>query len=85
MDIGFITTILKVGINDGLVVFPIVLGVALLYQHLKVIDIHVDGSVVLSGLAAAYAWRLSGGSYALSLIAAIVDCNCPAGTFIVCL
>ena len=64
-------SILKIGFSDGLIWFPIVLGVGLLYTYFKEIDISVDGIAVLSGIACAFVWRTTE-SYTLSILAGIL-------------
>jgi hypothetical protein len=63
MDLD-LANIIRIGLADGLVWFPFVLGVGLLYTYFKEIDISVDGIAVLSGIGCAFIWRLSG-SYLL--------------------
>ena len=48
--------ILRLGLFDGLVWFPFVLGIGLLYKHLKIIDVSIDGTAVISGIACAWIW-----------------------------
>lgn len=70
MDVNLFD-ILRIGFADGLVWFPFVLGVGLLYTYFKEIDISVDGIAVLSGIGCAFVWRMSD-SYLLSLLAGIL-------------
>lgn len=63
--------ILKIGFLDGLIWFPFVLGIGLLYKHLKIIDVSIDGTAIICGIACAWIWTLSG-SYTLSIFGAIV-------------
>lgn len=56
MDLS-IGNILLIGLNDGLLWFPLVLGIGLLYEYLKEIDVSIDGIVILSGIATAFAWQ----------------------------
>jgi putative ABC transport system ATP-binding protein len=61
--------ILRLGFVDGLVWFPFVLGIGLLYKHFKVIDVSIDGTTVISGIACALVW-IHTRSYSLSIAAA---------------
>jgi len=63
--------ILSIGLRDGLIWFPLVLGVGLLYSKFKEIDLSVDGVTVISGIVSGLVWNATR-SYALSIIAAIV-------------
>ena len=63
--------ILSIGLRDGLIWFPLVLGVGLLYSKFKEIDLSVDGVTVISGIMSGLIWNTTH-SYALSIIAAIV-------------
>ena len=66
-----INDIMSIGVSDGLVWFPLVLGVGLLYAYFKEIDISVDGIAVLSGIACAVVWRATE-SYLLSVLSAVL-------------
>ncbi|MDH4316833.1 MAG: ATP-binding cassette domain-containing protein [Desulfobulbaceae bacterium] len=70
MDVN-ISDILRIGLADGLIWFPFVLGVGLLYSYFKEIDISVDGIAVLSGIGCAFVWRYYD-SYTLSILAGII-------------
>jgi ABC-type lipoprotein export system ATPase subunit/ABC-type uncharacterized transport system permease subunit len=61
--------ILRIGFVDGLIWFPFVLGIGLLYKHFKVIDVSIDGTAVMSGIACGWVW-LQTHSYGLSIAAA---------------
>lgn len=63
--------ILRIGFLDGLIWFPFVLGIGLLYKHLKIIDVSIDGTAIICGIACAWIWTLSR-SYTLSIFGAIV-------------
>jgi ABC-type multidrug transport system ATPase subunit/ABC-type uncharacterized transport system permease subunit len=63
---------IKVGFSDGLVWFPFVLGIGLLYKHLKIIDVSIDGAAIICGIACAWAWLITK-SYTLSVIAALLS------------
>ncbi len=65
---GSLTDILRIGLADGLLWFPIVLGVGLLYTYFRELDVSVDGIAILSGISCAIVWRASG-SYFLSITA----------------
>ncbi len=62
--------ILWLGFTDGLLWFPFVLGIGLLYKHFKVIDVGIDGAAVISGIACGWVW-IHTQSYVLSVSAAI--------------
>jgi putative ABC transport system ATP-binding protein len=62
--------IAQIILRDALVVYPVVLGVGLLWSHSRILDVSVDGVVVLAGIACAAAWRTSH-SYAISVGAAV--------------
>lgn len=62
--------ILIIGLRDGLLWFPLVLGLGLLYSKLREIDVSVDGVAVVSGLVAGTVWN-STRSYPLSIIVAM--------------
>lgn len=70
MDIGF-SEIIRIGFADGLLWFPFVLGVGLLFTYFKEIDVSVDGIAVISGIGCAFVWR-SSESYMLSIISGIM-------------
>lgn len=70
MDIS-VTDILRIGIADGLIWFPIVLGVGLLYTYFRELDVSVDGNVVLSAIVSAFVWRATE-SYSLSIAAGAI-------------
>lgn len=68
---GFLE-IIKVGFSDGLVWFPFVLGIGLLYKHLKIIDVSIDGTAIICGIACGATWLLTK-SYSLSILAALAS------------
>ena len=70
MGIG-VGEIVSIGVSDGLIWFPLVLGVGLLYTYFREIDISVDGIAVLSGIACAAVWRASD-SYLWSIVSAVL-------------
>lgn len=63
--------IAKIGFSDGLTWFPFVLGIGLLYRHLKLIDISIDGTAIAAGIACGFVWNVTK-SYPLSILAAIL-------------
>ncbi len=63
--------IIRIGFVDGLIWFPFVLGVGLLYKHFKVIDVSIDGTAVISAIACGWLW-IQTHSYALSITAAVL-------------
>lgn len=63
--------IAKIGFSDGLIWFPFVLGVGLLYRHLKIIDVSIDGTAIAAGIVCGLVWNLTK-SYPLSILAAIL-------------
>jgi ABC-type lipoprotein export system ATPase subunit/ABC-type uncharacterized transport system permease subunit len=67
---GF-SEILRLGFADGLIWFPFVLGIGLLYTHFKVIDVSIDGTAVMSAIGCAWVWTRTG-SYSLSLGGAVL-------------
>lgn len=69
MDVS-LSDVLRIGLADGLVWFPFVLGVGLLYTYFKEIDISIDGIAVLSGIGCAFVWRMSD-SYILSILTGV--------------
>ena len=70
MDVQF-SDILRIGFSDGLIWFPFVLGVGLLYTYFKEIDISVDGIAVLSGICCAFTWKITE-SYFISILAGVI-------------
>lgn len=77
-----LANILSICTRDALIAFPLVLGVGLLYSHLRVLDVSVDAVAVLAGITCAIVWRESQ-SYSLSLASAIL---CGIGcSWIVCI
>lgn len=66
-----ILQILRIAISDGFVWFPMVLGVGLLYTHLKIIDVGIDGVIIFSGIACAWLWNTTH-SYGISLVGTII-------------
>ena len=71
--------VVYIGLRDGLILFPLVVGVGLLYSQLRVLDVSVDGVAIACGIMCAYAWRESG-SYTLSfgtsiLLGAVCSCS----------
>ena len=71
MKAAMIEDILTIGVRDGLVWFPLVLGLGLLYAKFREIDVSVDGVTITAGLVAGAVWNATS-SYALSIGAAIV-------------
>ncbi len=63
--------ILLSGLKDGLIWFPLVLGLGLIYSFSKEMDVSIDGNVILSAIASALVWRASH-SYFASIVAAVV-------------
>ncbi len=74
--------LLPIILRDALIVFPLVLGVGLLWSHSRTLDVSVDGIAVLAGIACATVWRATS-SYTLSLGAAVL-CGITC-SLIVCL
>lgn len=66
-----IEQILLAGIKDGLIWYPLVLGIGLIYNHFREIDISIDGIAIGSGIIIWYTWQLSG-SYTMSVFAGII-------------
>jgi ABC-type lipoprotein export system ATPase subunit/ABC-type uncharacterized transport system permease subunit len=62
---------LLIGLKDGLVWFPFVLGIGFLYTYLKVIDVSVDGIGIICGVVSAIAWEYSH-SYPISIICSMI-------------
>jgi len=81
MAFGF-PEILRIGFADGLVWYPFVLGIGLLFSYFKEIDISIDGVAILSSIACAVVWRQTG-SYFLSVLAGILIGLCCSS--IVCI
>lgn len=75
-----LSDILRIGFVDGLIWFPFVLGVGLIYSYFKEIDISVDGIAVLSGIGCAFVWKQYD-SYTLSILAGIL-CGITGSTII---
>jgi ABC-type glutathione transport system ATPase component len=65
-----IGSIFLIGFNDGLIWFPLVLGIGFLFTYYHEIDISIDGNAILSGIICAYVWRLTN-SYIVSICAGI--------------
>jgi ABC-type multidrug transport system ATPase subunit/ABC-type uncharacterized transport system permease subunit len=63
--------ILLIGLRDGLIWFPFVFGIGLLFSHLRRIDVSIDGIAILSGIIAAVLWQASN-SYLISVVGAIL-------------
>lgn len=63
--------ILQIGTLDGLIWFPFVLGVGLIFKHQKIIDVSIDGVAILCGITCALIWTNSQ-SYILSGIASVI-------------
>jgi ABC-type multidrug transport system ATPase subunit/ABC-type uncharacterized transport system permease subunit len=66
-----ISQILVVGFKEGLIWFPIVVGIGIIYSHLKVLDISVDGIVIACGIACGFAWNYSH-SYLISIMVSVI-------------
>lgn len=45
-----ISDIMTICLRDALILFPLVLGIGLLYSHFRVLDVSVDGIVILCGI-----------------------------------
>jgi len=67
-----IFNLLTVGLYEGLVWFPFVLAVGILYRYIKIIDISIEGVAVLAGITAAMVFNLSH-SYLFSLFSAFLS------------
>lgn len=63
--------LLVLGVRDGLIWLPIILGFALLHRHLRHIDVSVDGVVIIAGITAAVVWNGTQ-SYAVSIGSAVI-------------
>lgn len=63
--------ILLSGLKDGLIWFPLVLGLGLIYSFFKEMDVGIDGNVILSAIVSAFVWRASH-SYIASVAAAVL-------------
>jgi ABC-type lipoprotein export system ATPase subunit/ABC-type uncharacterized transport system permease subunit len=72
--------ILQIGILDGLIWFPFVLGVGLIYKHQKIIDVSIDGISILCGITCGLIWT-SSQSYLLSVLASVI-CGISAYTLL---
>lgn len=62
--------IILFGIRDGLIWFPCVLGIGLIYTYFREIDISIDGNIILSAIVTAFVWRTFS-SYSLSILAGV--------------
>lgn len=63
--------LIQVGLYEGFIWVPFVLGVGILYRYLKIIDISIEGVAVASGIMAVVSFNYSQ-SYFLSLLSAII-------------
>ena len=57
---GKIINILEIGFLEGLVWFPIVLSIGLIYTYLKNIDISIDGIIILSSIVFVMLYNATG-------------------------
>ena len=67
-----IYAVLISGANNGFIFIPFAIGIGLIYNNLKEIDVSIDGVIVVSGIVCAYTW-VGTHSYPLSIIAASVS------------
>jgi len=72
--------LILVGLYEGLVWFPFVLGVGILYRYIKIIDISIEGVAVMAGISTVYFFNASQ-SYFFSLLFAVISAG--AGYFVV--
>jgi len=71
-----ILELVGVGLYEGLVWFPFVLGVGILYRYLKIIDISIEGVAVVSALTTAFFYNISHSyfvSYIFSIFSAAIS------------
>jgi ABC-type Mn2+/Zn2+ transport system ATPase subunit/ABC-type uncharacterized transport system permease subunit len=52
-----ITNIFQIGLLNGLVWFPLVLCIGILYKYLKIIDVSIDGIAVVSAITFTYSFN----------------------------
>jgi ABC-type multidrug transport system ATPase subunit/ABC-type uncharacterized transport system permease subunit len=63
--------VVNICVRESLILFPLVLGVGLLYTHIRLLDVSVDGIAIASGIVCALVWTASK-SYAFSIVSAII-------------
>lgn len=79
-----ISELIALGVRDGLIWLPIILGFAILHRHLRHIDVSVDGVVILAGIAAATAWNETHSilvSFVVSVVVSTVLSSTIAGFY----
>ncbi len=63
--------ILISGIRESLIWLPFVIGIGILQSYLKVLDISIDGIVILSGVFCAFIWNYTD-SYLISITSTVL-------------
>lgn len=76
--------LVNIGLRTGVLFFPLVLGCGLALRHAGIVDVSIDGTVILAGIVAAKIWIITG-SAACSILGAVVCgslCSCLVATMI---